>query len=64
MQGAASVVLFLGRSGQGLQQQDDDKSTRPFSLCLRVSLTISFSKATVKAGRARDFPLNMVEEEV
>lgn len=52
MQGAPRAVLLLGCGGQGLHQQDKDKPTRLFSLCSRVTLTMSFSKATVR-GRVK-----------
>lgn len=52
MQGAPRAVLLLGCGGQGLHQQDNDKPTRLFSLCLRVTLTMSFSQATVR-GRVK-----------
>ncbi len=52
MQGAPRAVLFLGRGGRGLHQQDNDKPTRLFSLCSRVTLTMSFSQATVR-GRVK-----------
>lgn len=42
MQGTPSAALLLGHSGQGLHQQDNDKPSRPFSLCLRVKLTMHF----------------------
>lgn len=52
MQGAPRAVLLLGCGGQGLHQQDNDKPTRLFSLCSRVTLTMSFSQATVR-GRVK-----------
>ena len=52
MQGAPRAVLLPGCGGQGLHQQDNDKPTRPFSLCSRVTVTMSFSQATVR-GRVK-----------
>lgn len=52
MRGAPRAAPLLGCGGQGLHSQDNDKPARLFSLCSRVTLTMSFSQATVR-GRVK-----------